>query len=165
MNNDDFKLTPHQDQIIRQSIQTIAKTLLGIPYEAEDNDPKTPWTGKGKWMDLSKPPTSLDCSGLVAGVFKHVGLKMPHGSKHQFNFTLSVNKDFVKPGDLAFFGYDKDIHQVYHVGLVLDSENIIESRKFDPKASFETGKVILRPKSKWEAWDNFLGYRAHPRLV
>jgi len=154
-------LDSHQKDVIRSSLIVIAKSLEGIPYDIEDGI--APWTGKGKWIDLTKLPTSLDCSGLASGICHKGGLKFPEGSQNQLNFTIATTTP--KPGDFAFFGKDKNINDVYHVGMVLDQVFMIEARAKDTTASFETGKVILRPRVNWENWKNFLGYRCHPLLV
>lgn len=156
-------LTEEQIHGYRLKIVETAKSLLGIKYEREDNDPMTPWTGKGKWLNLTKPPESLDCSGLASGAFQYNGFKMPHGSQNQFNFTIATETPRI--GDLAFFAKEKNVNRIYHVGILVSITEIIEAREFDPNASFETGKVILRPRQKWENWKDFAGFRAHPRLV
>ena len=157
----DEQLSDHQIATIRQSLVDTAKTLKGIPYQIAvtqaDRDAMV-----GKWTDLSKPPATLDCSGLVAGTFQKCGLKMPHGSQAQFDFTLSTA--YPQDGDLGFFGHDKDIFKIYHVGIVYGGF-VIEARATDKKASFPTGMVILRPMEKWSNWSNFCGWRVHPKLV
>lgn len=146
---------------IRGRIVEVAATLLGIKYRMRKLD-ETDWR-IGKWTDQSKLPESLDCSGLVEGVFRNVGLKLPHGSQNQFNATMSV--DVPRRGDLAFAAKDKDINKVDHVGIVYDDARIIEARAFQKGASFVTGEVILRPISKWMAWNKFVGFRSHEELT
>lgn len=160
--NNSTALTDHQKLTVLQSIVDTARSCLNIPYDIEPGPPVI-WTGRGKWIDLTKPPKSLDCSGLAAGVCHKVGLKMPDGAQFQFNFTLAIDK--ASPGDFAFFGRDKDITKIHHVGIVYDEIYMIEARGFDPKASFPTGKVILRPRAKWEAYSDWVGYRSHPKLA
>lgn len=137
---------------IRMRIVAICKSLIGVPYRL-----------KAEWTDYNTIPKELDCSEMIEGVYRKVGLKMPDGSQNQFNFTIPTVGFNV--GDLVFFGRNRDPKQIYHVGIVYDKFNIIEARDFDEKASFETGKVILRPIAKWEAYKNFLGVRAHPDLI
>lgn len=158
-----FIASAHAKAEIRRSLVLIAKGLIGIPYRMRKPD-ETDWT-IGKWIDLSKPPVSLDCSGLTHGVYKSHGLSLPHGSQNQFNETIVLETGKEQQGDLAFFGSGKDITRIYHVGIIYDDEFILESRAFDPKASFPTGKVILRPKERWEKYSNFCGYRVHEKLI
>lgn len=157
-----FVLDDHQKSVIRASMINVARTLLGIPYKMgqcqADYD-----AGVGQWRDLSKLPENLDCQGLVKGVCAKVGLKIPEGAQHQFDFTIATTTP--NPGDFAFFGYDKNILKIYHIGLVFDDHNMIEARGLQPESSFETGKVILRPRVSWENYQNFTGYRSHPRLI
>lgn len=142
----------HQKETLRLSIVSSARPLLGIPYV---------WGAE--WTDYSLPPEGLDCSELVEGCYRINGLKMPDGSQNQFEFTLPTGVPL--PGDLAFFGKGGKTSQIYHVGLVFDSINIIEARGLQLGSSFETGKVILRPISAWQNYANFCGFRAHPHLI
>lgn len=138
---------------IRKELVGIAEKLIGLPYKfgAEHND-------------MVKLPSALDCSEMVEWLYHCVGLKdMPDGSQAQFYHTLPT--DFPLCGDLAFFGRDGDSNQIYHVGMVFDNERIIEARAYDATATFETGKVIFRPRLNWEKYKNFCGYRVHPKLV
>ena len=160
--SDILNLTDEQKIEIRNAIVETAKSCLNIPYDIEPGG-KVAWTGRGKWTDLTKPPVSLDCSGLAAGCVKKNGLKFPDGALAQYNFTVATDKP--RPGDFAFFADKKDITKVDHVGIVYDDTYMIEARKLNPKASFPTGMVILRPRSIWEKWENFVGYRSHPKLI
>ena len=161
--NEILNLNAHQEAEIRRAIIETATKLIGIKYETEE--PSRPvWAGRGKWLDLSKIPKSLDCSGLVEGCYRSIGLAMPHGSSKQFDFTFPIGNGEAKVGDLAFFGREGKKDRIYHVGLVYDATQIIESRAFDPNVSFETGKAILRPRARWEAYGNFVGYRRHPKF-
>lgn len=145
-------LDDHQKSVIRASLVAEAKKLLGIPYDFG-----------AEWTDYSKPPLALDCSEMVEGVFKIVGLRMDDGAQNQFKTTMAADKPL--PGDLAFMGKGKDIGQIYHVGLVFDDTFIIEARGYQPESSFQTGLVILRPRGAWETYKNFVGYRTHPKLA
>jgi len=145
-------LTEEQKHNLREFIILQCGKCIGILYKFG-----------AKWTDFSKLPEALDCSGLDKGVYAMVGLKLPDGSQAQFNETIVTTTP--KIGDLCFFGHEKDITKIYHCGVVYDNENIIEAREFNPKASFETGKVILRPRAKWENYKNFVGYRVHSKLV
>lgn len=145
-------LTDAQKKQLRFDLVETARKLLGIKY-----------VYGAEWVNFLLMPPALDCSELVEGVFSLHKLKMPDGGQNQFNFTIPTSNPL--PADLAFFGRGGNIDQVYHVGMVFDLENMIEARGLDPKASFETGKVILRGRKYWEAFKpGFLGYRAHPLL-
>lgn len=150
----DDKLSEHQQLVLRVAVCSTAYHCLGIPY----------YLG-AEWTDYSKRAESLDCSELIEGSFVSNGLKMPDGSQNQFNFTVPIPKEKVKLGDLAFFGKGGDSNKIYHVGIVYDDLNIIEARGYQEGSSFETGKVILRNKKYWEEYQNFVGYRGHPKLI
>lgn len=148
----DESLTEEKKLERRIIIVATTKDFLGVKYKFG-----------AEWTDLSKIPERIDCSEFVEGVFKKVGLKMPDGSQNQYNFTMLTENP--KPGDLAFFGYDQNPTEIYHVGIVYDDKNIIEARAFDAKCAFKTGEVILRPIDKWRNYQNFCGFRSHPKLI
>lgn len=135
---------------IRRGLVIQAEKLIDIPYKMG-----------AEWTDFSKLPKELDCSELVEGVYRIMKLQIPDGSQNQFNFTIATETP--KIGDLCFFGRDKDITKIYHVGILYSDKEIIEARDFDGRDW--TGKVILRERKAWENWKNFCGYRSHPKLV
>lgn len=133
----------------RKAIVKTCSSLLGVKYKFG-----------AEWNDLSIMPAYIDCSELVEGVFRKNGFVMPDGSQAQYDATEPImDYRIIAPADLAFFGEDKNPKKIYHVGIVMDEQYIIEARKFDENASFKTGEVILRPRARWEAWKNFCGYR------
>lgn len=145
-------LTTEQKDAIRKNLVANAAKLLGIPYRRG-----------AEWTHFDVLPEELDCSEMVEGVYTLQGLKMPDGSWNQFAFTVPAATP--KIGDLAFFGRGGRPNEIYHSGIVYDDFQIIECRDFDPNARFETGRIILRPRKNWEAYKNFVGYRAHPKLL
>ena len=147
-----YILSREQKEELRKKITFLAGTTMGTLY-----------VFGAKWLNAPEKPNALDCSGLSAGLYHANFLTLPEGSQNQYNFTKPVIEP--KLGDLAFFGRERDPQKVYHVGVVYDAKNIIEARALDETAKFETGKVILRPREKWERYANFLGYRAHPQLM
>lgn len=145
-------LSLEQKLALRIKIVTEAKGLLGIPY----------YFG-AEWTDYTKPPASLDCSELVEGCYLINGLRIPDGGQAQFDFTIPTATPQI--GDLVFFGKNAQSSKIYHVGIVSDELFVIEARGYQPESAFETGKVILRPRSVWEKYSNFVGYRSHPKLA
>lgn len=137
---------------IRRALILEASKLLGVPYKFG-----------AEWTDYSSTPKEIDCSEMIEGIFHIVGLKIPDGSQNQFNFLWPIENPL--PGDLAFFGRGGKADKIYHTGLVYDTENIIEARAFDEKASFKTGEVILRPIVRWKNYANFVGFRRHEKLM
>lgn len=145
-------LDDHQKDTIRKALVDTALKLLGVKYEFG-----------AEWLAYGEIPLTLDCSELTKGTFCSNGLKMPDLAQNQFNFT--IHNPTPLPGDLAFFGRGAKIDQIYHVGMVVDTESIIEARAFDPTATFKTGCVILRPLTAWMNYKNFVGFRSHPKIA
>jgi cell wall-associated NlpC family hydrolase len=73
-----------------------ARTFLGVPY---------------RWGGMS-PRNGFDCSGLVAFVYRHFGISLPHYSVAQFAKGRHVLRK-LRPGDLVFF------RGLEHVGLYI----------------------------------------------
>lgn len=88
------------------TILETAKKFIGCPYL---------WGGK-TFM-------GFDCSGFVQTVFKLCDINLPRDASQQVNIgeTLSIVQE-AKGGELAFFG---DEENITHVGILMDSENII----------------------------------------
>lgn len=145
-------LSDHQKEVLRTSLIETARKLIGIPY----------YFG-AEWTDYSKPPLYLDCSEMTEGIYHINGLRCPDGAQNQFNAFLPTGSPH--PGDLAFFGKGGKTNEVYHVGMVLNESSIIEARGHQPEASFETGKVIIRPIAIWVKYPSFIGFRAHSKLI
>lgn len=145
-------MTEIEKQAKRRLVVDTALRLIGVPY-----------IYGAEWTAYAVKPSALDCSEMVEGVFTIAGLTMPDGSQNQFNFCKeTLNPDF---GNLVFFGREKDQKKVYHVGIIVNTNTVIEARAYDPNVSFETGKVIFRPLDRWRAYKNFLGWRSHPNLI
>lgn len=163
MITEESRLSEEAQNKLRLQILESAGKCVNIPYKraqtAEESAKMI-----GKWTDYSKLPLNLDCSGLTNGAYGSAGLKLPHGSQNQYNFTLLAENP--KPGDLVFFGRENgNPTLIYHVGILFHEDMIIECRELDESVSFPTGKVILRPRIKWEQYKNFAGYRVHPKLL
>jgi cell wall-associated NlpC family hydrolase len=141
--------------LIRTKLVAEATKLIGIPYEFG-----------AQWNNHTMKPKALDCSEATRGICLIAGAMMnlakevflPDGSQNQFYVTIPVTIEKALPGDFAFLGRNAHPEKIYHVGMLYDAQFIWEARAFDPKASFETGKVILRDRKKWEASPSFVGY-------
>jgi len=81
-----------------------ARTFLGVPY---------------RWGGMS-PRSGFDCSGLVAFVYRHVGIRLPHYTGGQFTRGRHVLRRRLRPGDLLFFGLG-------HVGLYVGHGRFIHA--------------------------------------
>jgi cell wall-associated NlpC family hydrolase len=81
-----------------------ARTLVGVRY---------------RWGGMS-PRSGFDCSGLVAFVYRHFGIKLPHYTVAQLAEGRHVPRWRIRPGDLLFFGLG-------HVGLYVGHGRFIHA--------------------------------------
>ncbi len=79
-------------------LTTIAKSLIGKPYQLGSSGPK-----------------SFDCSGLMFRVFKSINLSLPRMAEEQSRLGDKINLNRVQPGDLLFFGR----RHIDHVAMVI----------------------------------------------
>ncbi len=61
-------------------------SCLGIPYRYGGDSRK-----------------GMDCSGLVASVYRRVGVKLPHNVDAQYDLGEKVDRDALLYGDVVFF--------------------------------------------------------------
>ena len=110
-----------------------------------------PYLYGAKWkLDDPDPKGQVDCSGFVRWAFAQVGVPIPDGSEAQYETSIPVS-----PANFPDVGFFKNGSQpCHHVGILLDDKIVIEARG-DP-----FNKIILRPRSKWEAWHEFTGWRS-----
>lgn len=78
-------------------------------------------------------PSSFDCSGFTAYVYKNFGIYLDHYTGSQYAVGKSVSKSELIPGDLIFFNTDSSIS---HVGIYVGGDRFIH-------ASSGGGKVIV----------------------
>lgn len=69
----------------------------------------------------------VDCSGLTMKVFqKAAELKLPRNSAAQCEYTLSISRDDLQPGDLIFFS-GSNPERVGHVGIYIGNATMIHA--------------------------------------
>lgn len=123
----------------KQAILDSAYNGLGRPYLLG-----------AKWaLGDSEPTGPVDCSGFIRWCYHQGGLVIPDGSKFQYRATEPVEGEPI-PTDLAFFIREGVTH---HVGMLFDKDWVIEAR------GNPYNKVIRRPRKKWEAFNEFSGWR------
>jgi Cell wall-associated hydrolases (invasion-associated proteins) len=88
-----------------KKIARFAKTFLGVRYS----------------YGGSSPRAGFDCSGLVAYVYRHFGVTLPHYSASQFGRGRRVGRWALHPGDLVFF------NGLSHVGIYLGHGRFIHA--------------------------------------
>ena len=113
-----------------QSVISIAKQYLGVPY---------------KWGGSS--PSGFDCSGFTSYVYKKVGISLPRTSSSQQNFGTKVSLSNVQPGDLVFQG-----KPAYHVGIYIgggkyihapQTGDVVKIASFNP-SKFSSATRVLK---------------------
>ncbi|MBE3588711.1 MAG: C40 family peptidase [Thermoanaerobacteraceae bacterium] len=72
-------------------------------------------------------PSSFDCSGFTAYVFRQVaGINLPHNAAAQAELGRPVSRDRLSPGDLVFFGYYGG-RGIGHVGIYVGEGRFIHA--------------------------------------
>jgi cell wall-associated NlpC family hydrolase len=69
----------------------------------------------------SSPRTGFDCSGLVAYVYRHFGVALPHYTVAQFDRGRRIGRWALHPGDLVFFA------GLSHVGIYIGHGRFIHA--------------------------------------
>lgn len=106
----------------------IAEQLTGIPYK---------WGGRDT--------IAIDCSSLLQLSCQTYGLKIPRNTKDQINIKGETIKDInnLKRGHVIFWRG--------HVGIMVDSSNILHANAFHMKTVIEPLRdVIIRMKNNFE---------------
>jgi cell wall-associated NlpC family hydrolase len=74
------------------------------------------------------PESGLDCSGLVAHVFREAyGIQLPHNARAQSEFGVRVSLSELRAGDLVFYN---TLNRPYsHVGIYLGDGRFVHAPK------------------------------------
>jgi peptidoglycan DL-endopeptidase CwlO len=86
-------------------IARFAETFVGVPYS----------------YGGASPRTGFDCSGLVAYVYHHFGISLPHYTVSQFARGRRVTRAALRPGDLVFF------NGLSHVGIYVGKGRFVHA--------------------------------------
>ena len=115
---DSSQKTP-QNQIVREKPRQnsdmggiaarTAERFIGIPYR---------WGG-------DNVVDGMDCSGFVRAVYNLCGVNIPRTSGEQFKTGEKVELNYLKDGDLVFFGSSVD--RINHVGIYVGNGRFVHA--------------------------------------
>ncbi|MFJ1704484.1 C40 family peptidase [Kitasatospora sp. NPDC088346] len=93
-----------------QAAVAFARSLIGLPYV---------WGGEG--------PTGYDCSGLTMMAWRAGGRRLTHFAADQYAESTPVTYRQLRPGDLVFWTRTGRPEDIYHVGIYLGGDQMIEA--------------------------------------
>lgn len=114
---DESKLTGARSDVV-----TIARSFVGV----------TPYV----WGGTS--PSGFDCSGLTQYCYAKIGVSIPRTSRTQFTVGAYIppsRSDLLQPGDLLFFGYNRDASLIHHVAIYSGNGKMIHAPMTGMKVS------------------------------
>jgi cell wall-associated NlpC family hydrolase len=95
-------------------------------------------------------PRGFDCSGLVAYVYRHFGIKLPHYTVALYRRGRNLHVRRLRPGDLVFF------QGMNHVGLYVGRGRFIHAPRsgtrvrVEPLAGWYRGRLVgVRRIVRW----------------
>lgn len=94
-----------------QAVIDFALAQIGDPYV---------WGGNG--------PNGWDCSGLMVGAYKQIGVNLPRTSRAQYGIGTPVAYGQWQPGDLLFFG--SSAGSIHHVVMYIGNGQIVHASTF-----------------------------------
>ena len=104
-------LAPAPDSVGAAAVEA-ARTQLGRPYV---------WGG-------ATLASGFDCSGLIQWAYAQTGVRLPRTAQQQFDATVRLRPDQVRPGDLVFFHtYDDPRDWVTHVGIYVGNGRMLNA--------------------------------------
>jgi cell wall-associated NlpC family hydrolase len=122
--------------MVRPDAIDVARTQLGRPYV---------WGG-------ASPQTSFDCSGLVQWSFRQLGVNLPRTAQQQYNVSVPITVDQLRPGDLVFYArtYADPNDWITHVGIYIGDGRMIN-------ATGDGGSVAETPAFSGSIGSHFAG--------
>ncbi|MER7768105.1 C40 family peptidase [Kitasatospora sp. NPDC096140] len=87
-----------------------AKSKIGLPYV---------WGGEG--------PGGYDCSGLTMMAWREGGRQLNHFAADQYAQSTRIGYRQLRPGDLVFWTDTGQAADIYHVGLYIGDDQMIEA--------------------------------------
>jgi Lysozyme-like/NlpC/P60 family len=120
-----------------KEVHNIMKEFLGLPYV---------------WGGRTPAAGGFDCSGLLEYAFEQVGIDLYGTAESQYNKTIPVPEDQIKPGDLVFFSTYKQGPS--HVGLYVGEGKFINANG--------SNGTSYSSVEEWKQLYPFLGFRRIP---
>ncbi|WML42045.1 bifunctional lytic transglycosylase/C40 family peptidase [Neobacillus sp. OS1-2] len=117
-----------------EEVHHIMREFLGLPY---------------LWGGRTPAAGGFDCSGLIEYAFAQVGIDLSGTAQSQYNKTIPVPEDQIKPGDLVFFSTYKP--GASHVGMYVGDGKFINSNSGDGTSYSSV--------EQWKSFYPFLGFR------
>ncbi|MEV4615052.1 C40 family peptidase [Kitasatospora sp. NPDC049258] len=93
-----------------QAAVAFARSKIGLPYI---------WGGEG--------PGGYDCSGLTMMAWRTAGKRLTHFAADQYAESTPVSYPQLQPGDLIFWTRTGRPADIYHVGIYLGDDQMIEA--------------------------------------
>jgi cell wall-associated NlpC family hydrolase len=129
------------DSIATRARDSSAEDTAALNFGSEEQ-PGTPanelvqtarrYTGvRYRWAGMSS--RGMDCSGFIARVLRHHGVRAPHNSAQLFALGRPVSYEELQPGDLLFFQTSR--RGISHVGMYIGDNQFIH-------ASSGAGRVV-----------------------
>jgi cell wall-associated NlpC family hydrolase len=105
----------HEPLEVGDQVALYARKFVGVPYSYGGMSPRS----------------GFDCSGLVAFVYRHFGIALPHYTVAQFAEGRHIRRQRLQPGDLVFFGLG-------HVGLYVGHGRFIHAAHTGARVRIES---------------------------
>ncbi|PEL13864.1 bifunctional lytic transglycosylase/C40 family peptidase [Bacillus sp. AFS017336] len=120
-----------------EEVHNKMKEFLGLPYV---------------WGGRTPASGGFDCSGLLEYAFAQVGIDLYGTAESQYNKTIPVPENQIKPGDLVFFSTYKIGPS--HVGMYVGDGKFINANS--------SNGTSYSSVEEWKKYYPFLGFRRIP---
>jgi|GEM_PF-5476491 len=116
---------------IGENLVGYARSFLGSPYV---------WGGCSEYKADADYLTGVDCSSLIHLSYRKCGIEIPRDAHDQYLATNPVQPSQMKPGDLIFFGVERERNgkieiRMNHVLMYIGKETLIEAFAGNPAYS------------------------------